>query len=190
MEIVWSITALFIVSQVLQFLGYIAQNATYVTKRRTYILTANIIAVGFAMGGFATLGAWAGFWMLGLSISRSIAFLAYEIFTKGQSRTRHFETGVLGLVVIGAILITAFTYDTWHDLFPFFSVIIASIGLWQRNVKLYRVIAIPMTLLWLVYMVMVGSLVGIIFESISLGVVITSVILYKKSVDNLTTDGV
>jgi len=187
-EIVWNITAWFIVAQVLMLVAYAAQNSAYMVKQRVWILVANMIAIGFQMGAFAALGAWTGFWMLGISISRSAAFLANELVTKGKPKNRIFDTIVLGGVVIGAVLVTVFTYESWHDLLSVVAVLVASIGLWQRNVKIFRILAIPMTMMWLVYMIVVGALVGIVFESISLGVVICSVILYKKSVDKVTTD--
>ena len=178
MDIVWNVDTAWILSQVFVVLGYVFFLAMYVPKSRNKVLILGIFGSLFFSVSFIFSQEWTGFYSGGLMLFRNIAFLSWAYFMKGAKQKGWFDNMVLGVVLIGIVQITVFTFDSWFDIFPAFAVGTFSIGLWQKNIKLFRILAAISSAFWIVYLLLVGSAFGLIFESILLGTAISSVVFY------------
>jgi len=81
--------------------------------------------------------------------------------------------------LVGVVLITVFTFESWYDIFPVLATVIFSVGLWQKNTKMFRILGAISSLSWIIFMLLVGSAFGLILESILLGVAVSSVVFYE-----------
>jgi len=179
MQIVWDADLWWILSQVFVVIGYVFFFLVYIPKNRNKILILGIFGSLFFSASFIFTREWTGFYSGGLMLFRNLAFLGWALFTKGAKQTRVFDSIVLGIVVIGLTLITVFTFESWFDIFPALAVLVFSIGLWQKNIKIFRILASVSSAFWIVYLLLVGYGFGLIFESILLGVGISSVVFYN-----------
>jgi hypothetical protein len=51
---------------------------------------------------------------------------------------------------------------------PVLAIILYSIGVWQKSPKIYKLLSIPNCLLWVIYNILVASVVASIGESVML----------------------
>lgn len=182
MYLVWDADLQWILSQIFVVIGYGFFMLMYIPRNRNKVLIIGIFGSLFFSASFIFTREWTGFYSGGLMIFRNIAFLSWAIFMNRRRQTdrqtRIFDTAVLCIVLIGVILITVFTFDSWFDIFPAMAITTFSVGLWQKNIRLFRILASVSSLFWVIYLLLIGSLFGLILESILMGVAVSSVVFY------------
>ncbi|MBR5309484.1 MAG: YgjV family protein [Clostridia bacterium] len=108
---------------------------------------------------YGLLGAFSGTGIALISIVRGIVFLNEE---KKWASGKKWLWIFLVLSLLSAVL----TYKNPSSLLPLFASLMAVVSFWQKKPHLTRLLAFPIALSMLIYDIYVGSVMGIVNESI------------------------
>ncbi len=162
----------YILSQVFVCLCYIFLGLTYVIKKRNLILYFSLLALLFNGIHYSLLGAWAGLGVVCIAVLRNVLFLVQQKI-KALDKYIIDDWIILVLLLTISVFTAIWTYDSILSLFSIFASVIYTISVWQKNIKVYKILGIVSGLLNVVYFIFIGSLFGIILESI---VCLTSIV--------------
>ena len=193
----WS-SGTYIASQIVIIFAFALLGATYFTKKRNWILCLVLVSCVLQMLSFGLLTAWVGVAMCGVAIGRNIIFLLVDKFKREEDRKKIITVDWIVLVFLIIVMVTAtyFAQDGWLTWFGFLGTLAYVFAVWQKNVFTYRILGLISEVLWIVYNIVIGSLFGIILESVLTTVVLVGLILYiieiikKRSQQNAVPDSV
>ncbi len=176
------LTPTYIISQVFTIIMYILLVTTFYVKERKVVLTLNFIATISIAIAYILLGAWTGLAMCIVVIIRNIIFLLDE--NKNGKRENINKTDIIILVVLYAIsLISAvFTYAGPLSLLSVAATMLNTYSVWQKDIKIYKLLGSPTSMLWILYNIYIMSVFGIILESVLLICSVTGYILEKRKI--------
>lgn len=171
------LTAQYIISQIFTIIMYVLLAITYYAKDRKSVLTLSflsLIANGLA---YALLSAYSGLAMCFLALIRNIIFLVDE--KKNGKSENITKKDIIILIILYAIAIgsAVFTYDGPLSLLSVVATMLYTYSVWQKKTNIYKLLGIPIGILWILYNIYVKSIFGIILESILLICSITGYIL-------------
>ncbi len=174
----WDMT--YILSQVFTIIMYVLLALTYYAKDRKKVLILSflsLIANGIA---YIFLSAWTGLAMCIVALIRNIIFLIDE--KKNGKRENITKTDIIILVIlyIIAIISAVFTYDGFLSLLSVFATALYTYSVWQKKTNIYKLLGIPVGILWILYNIYIMSIFGIILETILLICSITGYWLETK----------
>lgn len=170
----------YILSQVFICLCYAFMGLTYVVKNRTWILYLNFVALILNGTHYTLLGAWAGVGVIAIAIVRNILFLLQQKIEK-LNKSSVFNWSILIFLIIVSVFVAIFTYDTALSLFSTFASMTYTISIWQKNIKIYKILGFVSSALNLIYYIYIGSLFGVILELLVEIITIIFTILYIKN---------
>lgn len=175
----WGVT--YILSQIFTIITYILLGITYYAKDRKKVLTISflsLIANGIA---YILLNAWTGLAMCILALIRNIIFLIDE--KKNGKREKNNKTDIIILVILYIILIilTIPTYEGFLSLLSVIATALYTFSVWQKKNNIYKLLGIPIGILWILYNIYIMSIFGIILETILLICSITGYLLEIKN---------
>lgn len=180
----WSIT--YILSQIFTIIMYILLGLTYYAKERKKVLILNFLALIANGIAYIFLGAWTGLAMCAVALARNIIFLLDE--NKNGKREKINKSDVIILIILYTISIVSaiYTYDGFLSLFSVFATMLYTFSVWQKKTSIYKILGIPIGILWIIYNTYIMSAFGIILESVLFVCSITGYILeIKKQKKNL-----
>lgn len=165
---------MYILSQVCAIIAMIVLGSTYIIKNKKQILFLCIFSSIMYSLQYFFLYAYTGMIINILGIVRAVCFYTYSRSGK--------ENTLLNLMLLELMFIvgTIFTWDGPVSLLPLCGLMIFTYATWHKDVKLYKWLVLPVSVLWITYNALVGSLVGWISESILLVVGIIGLFLYYK----------
>lgn len=171
----------YIASQIFVVLSYIFLMLTYFVKSRKTLLVisfASLIAVGIS---FFLLSAYTGLAMVFVAIIRNLIFLRNDKKAKTNKITKK---DILILIVLSAvsIIFAKFTYTGFLSLLSVFATMLYTYSVWQKNTIVYKILGIPISLIWIAYNIYIFSIFGIICES---SILISAIIGFIKSKNKL-----
>lgn len=178
------ITIQYIISQIFTIISYLFLASTYYVKNRKSVLLLNcIVQISFIVA-FLLLRAWTGLTMTIISLIRNIIFVIDE--NRNGKRENINKTDVITLVVvyIVSIISTIFTYDGFFSLLSVFATMLYTYTVCQKDIKTYKLLGIPIEILWISYNIYIKSLFGIILEIIMFGVCCTGYIKEIREKNN------
>lgn len=152
----------YLISQVLVILATIFISVTYFEKNRKNILILFIFYSVLYGIHYLLLSALTGFFMNMVSIGRNIIFYRHE--KKKQENSIYF----LIILFIIIILFGVFSYNDMFSIISMSASLISTYSIWQRNIKVYRVLAIIVSICFIIYAIHINSLFAIITEVILL----------------------
>lgn len=161
----------YLLSQIFVILAIIILAITYFLKDKTKILILCLIYCIFYGVHYLLLGAITGAMMNLVSLIRN-----YWFFRNSKNNKKNSKLVLIILLLISII----FGIITYKDMFSIISIIaslISTYSIWQDDVKLYKILAIPVSICFTVYAIHINSLVAIITE---LFLLITEVIAIIK----------
>lgn len=164
----------YLLSQIAVIIATIFIAFTYFFKNRKKILILFILYSIFYGIHYLLLDALTGFLMNIVSIIRNIVFFRCEIKNKENSK--------LFLAFLFSIIIVFGTYS-YKDIFSIISMtasLTSTYSIWQKNPKIYRVLAILVSICFIVYAIHIKSLLAIITEIILLFAEFIGLILLKS----------
>lgn len=170
----------YILSQVFICLCYAFMGLSYVVKNRTWILYLNFVALILNGTHYTLLGAWAGVGVIAIAIVRNILFLLQQKIEK-LNKSSVFNWSILIFLIIVSVFVAIFTYDTALSLFSTFASMTYTISIWQKNIKIYKILGFVSSALNLIYYIYIGSLFGVILELLVEIITIIFTILYIKN---------
>jgi len=201
-----NITVVFIFSQIFTLLAYLSIAMTFMVKERKLVLIFSLGNIfSFAIASIllvlhGTAAAWTAFGAFGIAIVRNIAFLINDAVVSkrrlggsdsigGQNKKiTLFDTFILVFVIIGTLAVVIIFNATDDKLsalerilsfLPAIATINYTVSIYQKNIKIYRIMSVPTCILWIIYLIFILNPVGILLESVLLGVVISSIGFYK-----------
>lgn len=171
------ITKLYILSQVFIILNYVFLVITYQLKKKDKILFFNNSAQLSAGLSFICLGAYTGLAMTIISIFRNTIFMIYS-----EKKSVSKKANILILLGIYALMITIsiFTFNGFLSLMSVLATMLATYALWQKNTKIYKILGIPISALWIIYNIYIKSIFGIVLECILMTSAIIGFVREKK----------
>lgn len=166
----------YLLSQILVILATIFISVTYFEKRRKNILILFIFYSILYGIHYLLLGALTGFFMNMVSIVRNIIFYRHE--------KRKQENSICFLLVL-FIIIIVFGIFSYKDMFSIISMsasLISTYSVWQKNIKVYRYLAVVVSICFIIYAIHINSLFAIITEAILLFAEMIGILLlfFKK----------
>lgn len=170
----------YIISQIFVCLTYIMLGITYLTTKRTNILVFSLIALFCNGVHYTLLGAWAGLGVVLIAVLRNILFLI-------QQRIKVLDNYIIDdwliliVLMVISVITAVFTYDSIFSLFSIAGSIIYTISVWQKNIKVYRILGLISSALSLVYFIYIASIFAIILEGIMfVFMLVATIIFFKK----------
>lgn len=174
----------YILSQVFTIINYALLALTYYAKDRKKVLIlsfASLIANGIA---YVFLNAWSGLAMCVIALIRNIIFLLDEKKNGKRDTIDKKDVFILIILYIISIISAVFTYDGFLSLLSVFATMIYTYSVWQKKTDIYKLLGIPVGILWILYNLYIMSIFGIILETMLLICSITGYILEKKKSSN------
>ena len=174
----WSIT--YILSQVFTIITYALLGLTYYAKDRKKVLVLNFISLVSSGIAYIFLNAWTGLAMCIVALLRNIIFIMDE--NKNGKRQDIGKKDIIVLIILyGISIISAiFTYNGFGSLFSVFATMLYTFSVWQKKTKIYKILGVPIGILWISYNIYIKSLFGIILETVLLICSITGYLLEMK----------
>jgi len=169
---------MFIVSQILIFIGYVFIGATYYKKKRARLLLFAIIS-NLIMGiGFCFLSAWVGVGMCAIGICRDTAFFFIDRKRKDPKKITVLDTLLLIGFIAVSVIVTVFTESGIFTWFAMVSTVTHTFALWQRHVFIYRLLGLIVGISWLLYCIYEENVVGVIFEILFFIATVVGIVVY------------
>lgn len=174
----WSTT--YALSQVFTIITYVLLALTYYAKDRKKVLILSflsLIANGLA---YVFLSAWTGLAMCAVALIRNIIFLIDENKNGKRETINKKDVVILVILYIISIISAVYTYDGFFSLLSVFATMLYTYSVWQKKTNIYKLLGIPIGILWILYNIYVKSIFGIILETILLICSITGYLLEIK----------
>lgn len=173
-------TVSYILSQVFTVLTYGLLALTYYAKDRKKVLIINFLSLVANGIAYIFLNAWTGLAMCVVALIRNIIFLIDE--KKNGKRESINRTDVIILVILYVISIISaiLTYDGFLSLLSVFATALYTFSVWQKKTNIYKLLGIPIGILWVSYNIYIMSIFGIILEAILLICSITGYLLERR----------
>ena len=184
-------SATYITSQIAVVIAYILLASSYFIKSRSKLL---LTAIGSNTGegiAWVLLGGWVGVWMCIIAIARDIvAHIVQGRRTPAQNaKIMRADWWWLGLwTLLFAVSTILFNHIDSSGLgwLAFLTTMIFTISIWQKNIFIYRLLGIFVSIGWIIYNFLLNSVFGWTLESILLIFVIAGLITYLRNQKRLT----
>ena len=175
------LTTAYVLSQIFTIITYVLLAMTYYAKNRKAVLIisfASLITNGLE---YVFLRAYSGLAMCIVALIRNIIFLVDE--KKNGKRDTNTKKDVVILVILYIISIASavFTYDGFLSLLSVFATMLYTYSVWQKKTNIYKLLGMPIGVLWILYNIYVQSLFGVILEAILLVCSMTGYILEMRN---------
>ena len=171
----------YILSQIFVILSYAMLGTTYLLSNRKQILIFSLLSLVFNGVQYIFLSAWSGLAMVGVAIIRNIIFLVQNKVrkTENSNKITWVDWLILAVLYIISIVSAMFTYDGIFSMLSVIATMVYTLSVWQKNVKVYRILGIVSSVIWVGYGVFIKSIFAIILELVVLIVEIVSVVKEK-----------
>lgn len=115
-----------------------------------------------------------------VALIRNIIFIIDE--KKNGKRETINKTDIIILIILYIISIISaiFTYDGFLSLLSVFATALYTFSVWQKKTNIYKLLGIPIGILWILYNIYIMSIFGVILETILLICCITGYLLEKR----------
>jgi hypothetical protein len=163
------------ISQLCVIAAVIFLGLTYLLKNKKTILFLAILISLLYGAQYILLSAFTGFAINMVSIIRNVWFY---INAKKEKKN---EFWVLLALILIASTFSLFTYKDMYSIFPLLAFILYTYSIWQSNIKVYRWLAIPISISWIIYNVYAKTLFGTITECSLLVIEIIGITKLKKN---------
>lgn len=162
------LTTTYIISQVFTIIMYILLAITYYLKNRKTVLIVSFLSLIANAIAYILLGAYTGLAMCGVALVRNLIFLVDEKKNGKRDEINKKDIIILIILYIISIVSAIFTYDGFLSLLSVFATMLYTYSVWQKKTNIYKLLGIPIGILWVLYNIYVKSIFGIILEGILL----------------------
>lgn len=170
-------TVTYILSQVFIIINYIFLVMTYQSKSRKNILIYNfgaLIATGIS---YIFLSAYSGLAMVIVAIIGNIIFIVDEKKNGKSSKNSTKDYIILVVLYVISIISAIFTYNGILSMMSVIATMLYTYSVWQKNTKVYKMLGIPVGIIWIIYNIYIFSIFGIILEAV---LTISAIVGYIK----------
>ena len=156
----------YVLSQLFIVVAYSLFGMSYIAQNRKTILVCSSCSLVAEAVGYILLFAWGGLAMVVIAAIRNLLFFGQTKLLEKRPDLKRFEWVSLAFVwllgVVGAVI-------TWNGILGTFAIVAGMIyaySIWQKNDKVYDVLGIFACVFLIIYNVFIGSLFGVIMETI------------------------
>lgn len=174
------ITVTYIVSQIFTIIMYGLLAITYYLKDRKTILIVSFLSVVANGIAYVLLNAYSGLAMCVVAVIRNVVFIIDENKNGKSDKMNKKDIMILIAVYIACIVSAVFTYEGVFSLLSVFATMVYTYSVCQKDTKMYKMLGIPVGVLWVGYNIFVKSIFGVILEAILLICSITGYVLEIK----------
>lgn len=174
------ITTTYVVSQIFVIITYIFLASTYYAKDRKKILIINFVSLISNLIAYILLNAYTGLAMCIVAIIRNIIFIFDEKKNGKSEYIKKKDILILIVLYVISIISAIFTYNGFLSLLSVFATMLYTFSVWQKKPKIYKILGIPIGILWISYNIYIKSIFGIILESVLFVCSLTGYILEVK----------
>ena len=165
----------YILSQVFTIMMFICLGISYYSEDRKNVIGLNIFAQIFQ--GISTF-LLKGFTGTVMSLVMIINNVVLYIKNKKNKKMTKSESLIIFIIIFAIIIGSSIvTYNEILSLLSVLATIVLLVGIWQEDMKNYRIMGIIGSFLWLFYYIYLKSIFAIILESI---LIIATIISYYK----------
>jgi len=170
---------MYIVSQIFVIISYILLAITYLLKKRNFILQVSVFSLIASLLAFGFLSAWSGMAMMGIAIIRNLILWIQDKKYKTDNITK-IDYLILFFLYSLSITFAIFTYDGLFSLLSVLATMVYTYSVWQKSPKIYKLLGIPSSVLWVCYNIFVNSILGIILESFLVVFEVVGLVKHQK----------
>ena len=160
------LTLEYILSQVFIVISYLFLVLSYQAKERKTILTYSFISLIANGISYVFLQAYTGLAMCFVALFRNIIFMIDEKRNGKSEKISKKDIVILAVLYLISIISTVFTYDGFLSLLSVFATMLYTYSVWQKKTAVYKILGLPIGILWIAYNIYIMSIFGIILESI------------------------
>ena len=164
---------MFILAQILGIIALVILVISFQKNEKKELLRYQIFASIFFALQYLFLNAINGFLMNVMTIIRNLIF---------EKQIKKVPIIYLIVIILSIMLITIMSYNGLISLLPAISVILYSIGVWQNNLKITRILEVISCILFVIYNINVLAIAGIISSLIELSS--TLIAIYRFDIKN------
>ena len=162
----WSVT--YIASQIATIIMYGLLALSYYAKDRKKVLIISFLSLLANVVAYVLLRAWSGIAMCLVALVRNILFLVDEKKNGVKEKVDKKDIIILIILYLISIVSAIFTYEGFLSLLSVFATMLYTFSVWQKKTKIYKLLGIPVGILWIAYNFYIMSIFGVILESILL----------------------
>ena len=162
----------YIFSQISVFIAVFLIGLSLMSKNKKYILMYSIISSIFFSLQYFFLTAWEGMIINAIGILRAMCFFIYN------RKEKDIPIYVMTSLIIIYFIVMILTYEGIVSIAPFIAASLFTYSIWAKQVIVYKFLAIPISMSWIIYNIYVGSPVGYVCDSILLVIEIGALIEY------------
>ena len=162
----------YVISQILVVISLIVLGITYLLKNKKDIMKLCSIYCVIYATHYLLLNARTGFCMSMISCARNV------LFYRNEKNKKDNKLIMLILFIGVAIFFGILTYSDPFSLVSITASIISTYSVWQKKTKVYRILAIPVSLCYIIYGIHIKSAFSVITEIILLVIEIIGVADY------------
>lgn len=170
-------TTTYILSQIFIIINYIFLVITYQSKSRKNILIFNFGALIASALSYIFLSAYSGLAMTIVATIRNIIFIIDEKINGKREKNSTKDYIILIILYLISIISGILTYNGILSMMSVIATMLYTYSVWQKNTKIYKILGIPVGIIWIVYNIYIFSVFGIILETI---LAVSAIIGYVK----------
>ena len=172
-----------IIAQIIGFIAATVLWSAFQCKNTKRLFFLQLISATLFSLHFLLLGAYTGMLLNLVEVLRS--FLLYQGSKKWASHPVAMVAIMLLFTISGAI-----TWDGWISILPTAAMVLGTLFMWSRNGKILRYAQLSfISPCWLIYNVAMGSIAGVLTESVNLISVVVSLLRFGVKELDKTYDG-
>lgn len=171
------LTIQYILSQVFVIISYIFLVITYQSNARKEIIIYNFLSIITNGISYIFLHAYTGLSMCFVAILRNAIFLVNEKNNGKNNDIKKKDIIILAILYLISIISTIFTYDGVLSLLSVLATMLYTYSVWQKKTLIYKMLGLPIGILWISYNIYIKSIFGIILETT---LIISSIYGYYK----------
>ncbi|MBE7046331.1 MAG: YgjV family protein [Ruminococcaceae bacterium] len=157
---------MYLLSQIFGFAAIVVAYFIYQQGKRKNVILLKLIADVLWVLCFVFVGGYTGALTTFVSIFREIVF--YNRFKKKWAGSKFWLCLFMGIYIFIGIL----NIENIFEILPTLASSVSTIGYWNKNVKAFKLISIPVSLCMLIYNIYCMSIAGIWNEVITLSSII------------------
>lgn len=159
---------------VIQLIGFVALFLSVIAfrfrKHRSILLCRTASELVFALQ-YILLGAWTAAAMDFISVIRN------SLYTSFVKRNRSTTPVIIGFGIF-VVIVGIVSFDGAISLLPIASKLLTTVSYGLKNEKWLRIITLPSCILWIIYNIFVGSIAGVVADSMTLVSLLISMYQY------------
>ncbi len=167
---------MYIIAQVLGIVGVISLFLSILYNNKKQIVILQIISSLFYGLEYLFLNAIPAMIMSFISLLRCIIFYLFE------RKNKKVPVIVLIIIILAIILIAKFLNYGVMGYFPIICTLLYTIGIWQKNLNLFRIITLIVSCIWIGYNIYVGAYPSLIENIVEIITSLTAI--YKFNLDD------